>query len=162
MNEESFNGIDKRQFVRLDYSTPLAYKVCKEETVSKLLKGYTSNVSEAGLLCNIKDRVNKDDILWLSFDRATLNICEELEKRSLIYQNGVIGKVARVDHKNNGSYDVGIQFLVREEKNVSNIYPKVHFLCDNDPINYAGQDRLDRDNEMINEQNNQNDKTEEI
>jgi len=125
---ENYNGSERRTFFRLDYSTPLDYKVCKKETLLKLLQGYTSNVSEAGLLCNIKDKVNKDDILWLSFDRATLSICEELEKRVLIYQNGIIGKVVRIEPKDLGDYDVGIQFITREEKNLTHIYPKIHFL----------------------------------
>lgn len=125
---EAYNQIERRKFVRLNYSILFDYKVCKKETLSKLLQGYTSNVSEAGLLCNLKDKVNKDDILWLSFDRATLNICEELEKRALIYQNGIIGKVVRIEPKDLGVYDVGIQFITREEKNLSHIYPKIHFL----------------------------------
>ena len=125
---ETYNGLEQRKFVRLDFSTPVDYKVCKQETLSKLLQGYISNVSEMGLLCNIRDKVNKDDILWLSFDRATLVICEELEKRALIYQNGIIGKVVRIESKDMGDYDVGIQFLTREEKNLTHIYPEVHFL----------------------------------
>jgi hypothetical protein len=91
-----------------------------------LLEGYTSNISQSGLLCNIKQKVTKDDVLWLSFDRSTLSICEELEKRAFIYQNGIIGKVVRVDPKRN-SYDVGVQFITREEKNLTHIYPKIYF-----------------------------------
>jgi hypothetical protein len=96
--------------------------------VDKLLQGYTSNISQSGLLCNIRDKVSEDDILWLSFERSVLSICEELEKRAFIYQNGIIGKVVRIASINDGSYDLGIRFVTREEKNVSNIYPKVHFL----------------------------------
>lgn len=123
-----YKGQERRKFVRLDYVSPLACKICKKETVSKLLEGYTSNISEAGLLCNIKDKVKKNDLLWLSFDRDTLNICGDLEKRSLIYQNGVIGKVVRADQKMDGTYDIGIQFLTREEKNLTYIYPKSYFI----------------------------------
>jgi hypothetical protein len=39
--EEIYNGPERRQFVRLDYSIPLDYKVCKQETLTKLLQGYT-------------------------------------------------------------------------------------------------------------------------
>jgi hypothetical protein len=95
-----------------------------------LLQGYTSNISQAGLLCNIKDKVKKNDLLWLSFDKATLNICEDLDKKSLIYQNGIVGKVVRVEHKKDKTYNVGIQFITREEKNLTRIYPKIHFLKD--------------------------------
>ncbi|MCX5709275.1 MAG: PilZ domain-containing protein, partial [Candidatus Omnitrophica bacterium] len=117
-----------REFVRIEYATPLAYKVCRKETVSKLLQGYTSDVSQSGLLCKIGEKVNKDDIIWLSFDRAVLGICEEIEKRVFIYQNGIIGKVARVETLTPGTFDVGVHFIIREEKNNTNIFPKVHFL----------------------------------
>lgn len=128
MSKKVYKGPERRQFVRLDYATPLAYKICKKKTISKLLQGYTANISQTGLLCNIKEKVKKDDILWISFDRAALCICEDVEKRSLIYQNGVIGKVARTVHRSNGTYNVGIQFITREEKNSSHIYPKSYFL----------------------------------
>jgi len=125
--EKVYKGEERRQFTRLDYATPVAYKVCKEETISKLLEGYTSNISQAGLLCNLKDRVNKNDILWLSFERSVLNMFEELDKRSLIYQNGIVGKVVRTAQKSDNTYDVGVCFITREEKNLNNIYPNVHF-----------------------------------
>jgi len=125
--ENDYQDLERRQFVRLDYATPLACKVCKKETIDILLKGYTSNISESGLLCNIKERVNKDDILWLSFDRSVLDICSELEKKVFIYQNGIIGKVVRVMPSDEGVYDLGIRFITREEQNSTHIYPIVHF-----------------------------------
>ena len=123
-----YGGEERREFVRIEYATPLAYKVCRRETVSKLLQGYTSDVSQSGLLCKIEEKVNKDDIIWLSFDRAVLGICQDLEKRVFIYQNGIIGKVARVESCTPGAFDVGVHFITREEKNSTNIFPKVHFL----------------------------------
>jgi len=125
--DNSYTGLERREFLRLDYATPLAYKVCKQETISKLLEGYTVNISEAGLLCNIKDMVKPEDILWLSFDKSILIICEEIESRTLIYQNGIIGKVVRIENNINGTFSVGVKFITREEKNLTNIYPQVHF-----------------------------------
>lgn len=121
-----YSGGERRQFVRLPHSAPLNYKVCSKDAVSKLLDGYTSNVSETGLLCRIKEKVDKDDLIWLCFDRSVLDFCQQIDKRALIYQNGVIGKVVRVEHKL-GHYDVGVQFVTREEKNLTHIYPKVYF-----------------------------------
>lgn len=92
-----------------------------------LLEGYTSNISQSGLLCHMSEKVKVDELLWLSFDRATLSICEELEKSALVYQNGIVGKVVRVVRKNSQSFDVGVRFLTREEKNLTHIYPKVYF-----------------------------------
>lgn len=123
-----YNGQERRKFARLDYVTLLDYKVCKKKTVSKLLDGYTANISQAGLLCSITAKVKKEDILWLCFDRSTLTICEELEKKAFIYQNGVIGKVVRILPKDNTGYRIGVQFITREEKNLTHIYPKIHFL----------------------------------
>lgn len=123
-----YKGAERREFARLDYIAPIAYKVCKKKTVSTLLQGYAANVSQNGLFCNINDRVSINDILWLSFDKATLNICEQIDKRSLIYQNGVLGKVIRIERKKDKTYNVGIQFLTREEKNLTNIYPKTYFI----------------------------------
>lgn len=128
MAKAVYRGPERRKFKRVKFSAPLAYKLCKKKTISKLLKGYTSNVSQAGLLCNIKDRVNKNDLLWLVFDRSALAICEQLEKESFVYQNGIIGKVVRAKRKKDGTYDVGIQFITRKEKNLTHIYPKVYFL----------------------------------
>ncbi len=116
MIQENCKGPQRRQFLRLEYITPLACKVCKPETISRLLEGYTANISQAGLLCHLSETVNKNDILWLAFDRATLRICQELEKRCFIYQAGVIGKVVRVENREDVGYDVGVQFLTRREQ----------------------------------------------
>lgn len=118
----SQNIPDRREFLRLDYASPLAFKVCSKETISRLLEGYTSNISEAGMLCNIKESVNQEDILWLSFDRGVLSICEDLEKRALIYQNGIIGKVVRVEPRGFDNFDVGVKFLTRGERDWKNVY----------------------------------------
>jgi thioredoxin-related protein len=126
--KKKYSGRERRKFLRFIHTIPLAYKVCRRETVSNLLKGYTSNISQSGLLCKIKEGVKKGDILWLAFERNTLSFCENLEKKVLIYQNGILGKVVWVKHKSKGSYDVGIQFITREEKNLTHIYPKIHFV----------------------------------
>ncbi len=126
--KKNYKGLERRKFLRLNFSAPLAYKVCKKKTVSKLLEGYTANISQSGLLCNVKSKVKKDDLLWLCFNRDVLKICADLEKSCLVYQNGIIGKVVRVKHKSKDRYDVGIQFVTRKEQNLTNIYPKVYFL----------------------------------
>ena len=128
MPEENYNGTERRQSPRVDHATPLDYKICKEETIKKLLCGYTANVSAEGISCHLKDNVSLNDILWLSFDHETLECCAQIEKNALIYQNGIIGKVVRVTLGEPGVFMVGIQFLTREEMNSTHIYPKIHFL----------------------------------
>ncbi len=123
--ETDYNGIERRKFVRLDHITLLDYRICKKEIILKLLQGYTSNISQAGLLCNMKEKVNINDVLWLSFNRSVLEICEAIERKSLIYQNGVIGKVVRVEYKENNTYNVGVRFITREEKDATHICSEV-------------------------------------
>jgi len=146
MRRDTYTGPERRKFIRLDYIAPLGCKICSEQTVNKLLQGYTANVSEAGLLCNIKERVKLNDILWLAFDRGALSICSDIERRALIYQNGVIGKVARIEPKEDSSFNVGVNFITREEKNLSNIFPKVHFAKDL-PLSSLPEDETDEDDE---------------
>ncbi|HOW42877.1 MAG TPA: PilZ domain-containing protein [Candidatus Omnitrophota bacterium] len=122
------NGSERREFPRLPLITPLAYKICKKETLTKLFEGYTVNVSQNGLLCNIKDKVNMDDILWLSFNKSDLSFCQDMDKTSFVYQNGIVGKVVRIEGKDDGTFDVGINIITREEKNLTNIYPRIHFM----------------------------------
>jgi len=128
MAAHEYSGLERRKFPRFPLVTPLAYKICKPEIVAKMLEGYISNISKAGLLCNIKIKVEPGDILWLSFDRDTLEVCSGLEKSSFVYQNGVIGKVVRIAERGNDIYEVGINFITRQEKNDTHIYPKVYFL----------------------------------
>ncbi len=97
------------------------YKVCKKSTISKMMKGYTHNISSAGLMCNLQDRVPKDSILWLQLDPGALNLCEEIERRSVIIQRGVLGKVVWEKKEDNG-YDIGVCFLTREEKKAHGIF----------------------------------------
>ena len=119
---------ERREFPRNPYPAPLDFKVCNKNTVSKLCAGYTVDVSQSGLLCNMQEKVNPDDILWLSFDRETLDFCRDLEKKVLIYQNGIIGNVARVEAEEAGNYSVGIRFITRQEKDTDNIFSQTYFL----------------------------------
>ena len=126
--EDFYTGPERREFVRLPYSTPLAYKVCKPETLSKMLGGYTVNVSQAGLLCSIKDEVKVDDIIWLSFDKSILIFCTEIERHSFIYQNGIIGKVVRVSRSESKMYDIGVKFITLEDKDSFHIKEQTEML----------------------------------
>jgi hypothetical protein len=130
--KNQYDGQEQRDHERFDCMTPLAYKVCSQETLSKLFKGYTVNVSESGLLCNIRDNVSLEDVIWLSFNKSVLELCAEIDKHSFFYQNGVVGKVVRVEHRDDGSYNVGIHFITREEQNLTHIYSNFHFIEENE------------------------------
>lgn len=120
MNEK-YLGPERRQFVRLDYRVPLVYKVCDKRIIDKLLAGYASDISQSGILCKLNDKVDIDNILWLVFDRDTMDIFKAIERNSIIYQNGILGQVVRINDEKDGSYNVGLRFLTREEKNLSEL-----------------------------------------
>jgi hypothetical protein len=115
MSEQGHQGRERREFTRIEYTTPLAYKVCKREVLSKMALGYSVNVSQAGIFCHIDSSVTPNDVVWLNFDRGTLDICEELERRTWIYQSGVIGRVVRIEKNDDGTFGIGVQFITREE-----------------------------------------------
>ncbi len=127
MDNNCLQQDNRRSFARLEYSVPLSFKICNKDTISKLCAGYSVNISQSGIFCSITEKVNPDDILWLSFDRGTLDFCRDLEKRALIYQNGIIGNVTRVEPENEGGYKIGIKFITREEKLYGNIHPQTYF-----------------------------------
>jgi len=120
--KSDYTGEERREFERVKFDVPLQYKVCRKETISKLLEGYTSNISQAGLLCILKGKVRVNNILWLSFDRGLLKFCSDLEKRCFIYQQGIVGKVVRVIPTGDGNFEVGIKFITREEKDSNGHY----------------------------------------
>ncbi|MEK6715418.1 MAG: PilZ domain-containing protein [Candidatus Omnitrophota bacterium] len=125
-NKDNHNGKERRQFIRLPYRSPLKYKVCKEETIKKLMFGYSENISQSGLLCNIKEPVSVDSVLWLALDMGMLSICADIEKNAIILQHGVLGRVVRTYQKKDGSFDVGVRFLIRNELGSRDLFEKVY------------------------------------
>ena len=119
MNNQNEKIPDKRTTTRITCQTPLVYKVCKEETISKLLEGYTQDISKNGLRCTITERIPTDCILWLKLDIDAINACEEIEKRAVIIQQGVLGKVMWVEEKPNNIFEIGLRFITREERGYS-------------------------------------------
>lgn len=128
MENVNYEGAEHRKFIRLEFITPITCKVCKQETITKLFNGYSVNISEAGILCKIKETVSVGDILWLSFDKTTLTICENVEKRCFIYQSGIIGKVVRTHVFENNLYSVAVQFFTREEMPAPAFYMQIDSL----------------------------------
>lgn len=113
---EELSAHERRSVVRITCQTPLTFKVCKEETITKIMAGYTQDISPDGLRCNISENVPIGCVLWLRLDKDALTLCEEIEKRSVILQQGILGKVVWVEKQNDGNYDIGLQFITREEK----------------------------------------------
>ena len=116
MVDEKKTNLDRRAAVRITCQTPLTFKICKDETIAKIMQGYTQDISKDGLRCTIDHDVPVGCILWLNLDTDALTLCEELERKAVILQHGILGKVIWVERTKEDHYDIGLQFLTREEK----------------------------------------------
>ena len=113
---------ERREFFRLDYKSPLEFRSYSPKTLEKNIpatKAVSENVSQSGVLFQIENTPpNVSSILWMNLDIRTLKICKEIEQRALIFNNGILGRVVRVeeDPKNLNVYNVGVCFLTQDLK----------------------------------------------
>lgn len=115
---------NRREFFRLKFTTPLRFKSYAVKNSATVLpqtdaEGRSRNVSQSGILFQTENAPPQiSSILWLNLDIRTLKICQEIEDRVLIFNNGLLGRVVRVEEESrSGSYDIGVCFLTQEQKN---------------------------------------------
>ena len=120
------SGQERREFFRINFSAPLNFKSYTGDRSSKprladsSASGLSKNISQSGILFQTENNPPQlSSILWMNLDFRTLSICKEIEKRALIFNNGVLGRVVRVEENTSDSnrYDVGVCFLTQEQKN---------------------------------------------
>ena len=121
------SGQERREFFRINFSTPLNFKSYSRLAVSSSQgsqEGSAQNISQSGILFQTENNPPQlSSIVWMGLDIRTLTICKEIEKRALILNNGLLGRVVRVeeDTKNSNRYDIGVCFLTQEQKNSSEV-----------------------------------------
>ena len=77
------------------------------------------NISQSGILFQTEQEPPQlSSIVWLNLDIRTLKICQEIESRALIFNNGILGKVVRVEEDLDAAnaYDVGVCFLKKDQR----------------------------------------------
>ena len=117
---------ERREFFRIHFSTPLNFKGYSRLALDspEAAQGTSQNISQSGVLFQIEDNPPQlSSIVWMNLDIRTLSICKEIEKRALILNNGLFGRVVRVeeDAKDSHRYDVGVCFLTQEQKNLREV-----------------------------------------
>lgn len=113
------NFDERREFLRMDYETPLDFKILTGDKLTVKSDITSRNISASGLLF----RTNKDvsipaisDIVWIKLDEKMVNICAEIENDLIIHEGGIYGRVVRISEGEPGiSYDVGVCFLRRKD-----------------------------------------------
>ena len=111
---------ERREFFRVPYASSLKYKAYNDGGSS----GTAQNISQSGILFQTEQEPPKlSSIVWLNLDLRTLKICQEIESRALIFNNGILGKVVRVeeDPDSGNSYDIGICFLRKDQRETAGV-----------------------------------------
>lgn len=109
--------VEKREFFRLNYASGMHFKMFQPENREAVAT--SKNISQSGVLFQTQaDPPPISTILWMDLDIRTLMICQEIESRALIFNNGILGKVVRVEEntRNGSAYDVGVCFLTRDQQ----------------------------------------------
>ena len=114
---EQKNIQEKREFFRLNFTTPLAFKSHKETTFKE---GDAQNISQSGILFSTQSNPPEiSSLVWLNLDLRTLRICQEIEAKALVVKNGLLGRVVRVEENplQPDGFDVGVCFLTKAQGN---------------------------------------------
>lgn len=108
-------GDEKREFLRVDYETPLNFKVMKGDKLAAKSDVFSRNVSACGLLFRTSNDASipaLSSVVWIELDPHMMNICSEIEQDLVIHKNGVFGRVVRIAEGEPGkSFDIGVCFL---------------------------------------------------
>ena len=120
----SISDQERREFFRLNFTAPVRFKTCEVKTAEEkssvdLFEGNSQNISQTGILFQTENKPPQlSSILWMDLDLRTLKICQEIESKALVFNNGVLGKVVRVEEgsSKDAIYNVGVCFLRKDQK----------------------------------------------
>ncbi|RKY42588.1 MAG: hypothetical protein DRP85_02320 [Candidatus Makaraimicrobium thalassicum] len=113
------DGEEKREFLRMDYETPLNFRVLSGDKLTAKSDVFSRNISACGLLFRTSRESSipaLSSIVWIELDQKMMNICAEIEADLIIHKSGVFGRVVRIAEGEPGkSYDIGICFLRKKD-----------------------------------------------
>lgn len=111
-------GPERREYFRLDYRHPVKFRMLDEERPGSVRLGTTANVSETGVLFSSSVLPKIASILWMDMDLRTLKICKEIEKRAVVYEKGLLGRVVRLEEDpTTDTYNIGVCFVTQDTSN---------------------------------------------
>ena len=110
---------ERRDFFRLKFDRPVQFKAYPSRDGAQIAqKAATKDISSAGILFQTNNRPPElSSILWLNLDYRMLNICQEIDRRALILNDGIVGRVVRVEEnpEDSSAYDIGVCFLTKDQ-----------------------------------------------
>ena len=123
----NYAGEERRKFKRFNFEKQVH---CREiiasgdkKTFSSIIKGAVKNLSASGILFALDsmDIPDVSNLLLLELEYHTASICRELEKRSLIARNRFLGKVVRVVNNFDGTSDIGVALVPKNDDLLNDI-----------------------------------------
>lgn len=114
--------VERREFFRLNFDAPLKFKSYIPEKPQA--EATSRNISQSGVLFQMETNPPAiSSILWMDVDLRTIKICQEIENRVLVCNQGLLGKVVRVEEnpQDGNAYDVGVCFLTRDQQNTREV-----------------------------------------
>ncbi|MFC1576103.1 PilZ domain-containing protein [Candidatus Omnitrophota bacterium] len=121
--DRNYGGQERRAFVRYLYRKPMHCSTVtspKDHTfISNMISAVSKDISASGILFTIDKSEVPDpaSIVILDLDYKTARACGELEKRALIVNNKLLGKVVRVtENGDKGKADVGVAFITKSDR----------------------------------------------
>lgn len=110
---------DRREYFRMDYRRPVKFRMIEDgEGDGAVRLGTTSNVSQTGILFSSSVLPKIASIVWMDMDLRTLKICKEIERRAVVYQKGLLGRVVRLEEDPlNNTYNIGVCFVTQDTSN---------------------------------------------
>lgn len=127
MTSDRMSSQERREFFRINFNTPLQFKSYAGDrqvtSRSDILKGTSQNISQSGILFQTDNNPPQlSSILWMDVDLRTLKICQEIEQRAIVFNNGVLGRVVRVEENpKSNAYEIGVCFITQDQENDSEV-----------------------------------------
>ena len=114
--KESWSADERREFFRVEFRNAVKFRMIQENE-SALKLGTSEDISQSGLLFKTRVLPPLSSVLWMDLDLRTLKICQEIENRALVYENGLLGRVVRVeeDPEESKVYNVGVCFIRKDD-----------------------------------------------
>ena len=110
---------ERREFFRYKHEKPVYYKSVgipsQRGKASKSIKAMSKNLSTSGLLFTTELVPELSSIVAIELDYRISRICREIESKTLMLENKLIGKVVRIEDAGGGFYDIGVAFIKKSE-----------------------------------------------
>ena len=119
--EKKYTGKEKRAFVRYEHKRPMHFSTVasprERNIISKFISSISKNISASGILFTTKntDIPDLSSLLILDLDYKLARACAAVEKRALIVNNKLLGKVVRVVRRSTET-DVGVAFVTKSDR----------------------------------------------